>query len=859
VGASVQEVLLALGDFSFDFDWDPDLAAELLRHRHLLVYEGQSLRYCGLILRRDPSPDGLTIGGRLPTWRLGVNKDGPLFRDKTWLSGANKLSNGDFSNGELYWKESQDSTWVIGTAATVTGDLGKDDVLISDESTEAVPGAQYRITATAARASGTIGHVRLRTVYEGRFDPPDLLAGFSFRDYWTGVGSPGPSEWTNYSEFPGDITVVDANTITMGPCTQPQFILNGGFETGDFTDWFTDGPAEADVLDVSGLPLTPSHSGNYVAALVALADGDTGAITAATGPGIAVGETWRLAGFAREIAGTSGEAKLSLIVSNDNATADFAYSSVLRGSNFSFSGAEGEWKLLSLDYEVRAASPQAITLLPRIEAQIDNTGGEFQYDDLTLTRVKGNICKITSPEVTIVPERTYKLTVPITGSWSGTGAVGIGKVHAYVALKGTGRPDQAVLSNEIDLSQTTTQAQLMVDVTPPSGYDRVQVTYVAVDVQGGSVTVDRATLRDNDTTTYAVDVRTPATGSTATYTGTSTAPTGTEKVHVEIVAESLATGWSVDNVSLVRLGTTSTAAQVITACLTDQDTGDQLFTPGVLNGSDTILADFHAIRLTNAEVLQAVARGGVALPEREWRYRPDNSFDFGTAEQLYTDRTDFTLRRDQLEVLQLPDVQETSEEQLTDVVVIGATRTAFNGRQYTITGSASVSPDALDLDWNGQPIHRVRVVEDSTMDNVGAANAYAAYLLGRSNTRQSVQLSLSDWRGYADGAFDVGDWIYPYEPDSGLVGDTPVTVDGQTIWPLKSRVLERTWKLGGGFSLKVRRPDGSLYDVPDELVRWEPDTSASVTVGDLLPEFAVNPQGRSASDQFLRYRASTPG
>jgi hypothetical protein len=981
---------MSLGDFIFDFDWDPDLAAELLRHRHLLVYEGQTLRYCGLILRRDPSPDGLTVGGRLPTWRLGVNKDGPLFRDKTWLSGANKLSNGDFSNGELYWQVSEGSTWSIDTDATVTGDLGKDDVLVSNDpgNREAVPGAQYRISATAARASGSIGHVRFRTVYEGRFDPPDLLAALA--------------SWTNESDAPGDLTVgsttvsggpvtretrlldsgwsdtsttsgdtVDVGTwLTIGPCTQPQYIPDPSFENG-LTDWVSSGdPAWSTITELSTDygTLEPRTGSLMLEAFDA--GGGTGALDhwlgPPTGPAVKPGERYSLSGYVVERSFTRGTAMLLIHPSHaDSGINDNRQSTPLVAVNFQNATAPNfalNWRELQVEYTV----PGDVSgILPFVyvtfQGNDDGTiyGGGFIFDDVTLSRVKGNLCQsagtsfpvvpqdtyeitsqavanpnmtdgevvmavtmtgtgmdpltvksnpvtpddkslivmkatitpddgytdayitfngtdvtgdlvvcnypvvtrtkgntavLTAPAIDVVPEKSYKLLVPVTAD----GACTAGDIRATVLFQGTGRPDQAVVSSTVDYQQKA-RTLLSFDVTPPSGYDSARASLVWTDALGGPILANaKPTLTLQDTSTHVVDVVTPATGS-GTYTGTSSAPLGTEKVHVEIVAESLANGWSVDNLSIIRLGTTSTAAQVIADCLVDQDTGDQLFTPGVLNGSDTILSDFHAINLTNAEVLQAVARGGVALPEREWRYRPDNSFDFGTAEQLYTDRTDFTLRRDQLEVLQLPDVQETSEEQLTDVIVIGATQTAFNGRQYTITGSASVAPDTLDLDWNGQPIHRVRVVEDSTMDTIAAANAYAAYLLGRSNTRQSVQLSLSDWRGYADGAFDVGDWIYPYEPESGLVDDNnPVSVDGETIFPLKSRVLERTWKLGGGFSLKVRRPDGSLYDVPDDLVRWEADTSASVTVGALLPEFAVNPQGRSASDQFLRYRASTP-
>jgi hypothetical protein len=995
---------MGLGDFTLDLVADPRVNAEAKRYRHLRIYEDERHIYTGLILRLDPSSDKVTIGGRLPTWRLGVDKSGSLIRDRTYLSGVSVLSNGDFSLGELYWGVSDASPWVVQQGhrrAVVSANPLKDDVLASTEPRDAPAGSIWRSEATVERLRDSIGRARIRTVYEGRqFAHPDLLDALSewSNDSETpsdaslagGSITLGPttpeirlldSGWSDTSEVPGDI----ANTgdwLTIGPCTQPQYLVNGDFETGDFTNWFGNTGVDSGSGIVHWFPQTSygtmlPYTGSYFAqAQIAGAGADAETVCYLENLSFVdavPGQRFRLAGYVLEGGGgigtVSGSAGIFLAPVPVSGVAAFIPTTIIQGTNYyGASPQAGQWKLCQLEYTVPPGIDQLVVdLLASMDPAV---GGNFGFDDITLTRIGGNTCQAAGTEFAIVPHDTYEIVsqafanegmaagqVEMTVTMTGPGKDPVtaksnpvlpantslirmtvtitpadGYTDAYITFNGadvtgdsvvcnypvvtrtkgntalvtaprvdvvpeeghdlivalyanegmTGgtvkfsvlledslgnRPETVVESGTIDY-QAHRRTLLSYSLNPPSGYDRATVSLVATDVAGASFhTIGKPTLTFADKTKWIFDrVTAEDAPDPVTLPFNTTAPAGSEKVHLELVAEEHANGWAVSAVSLTRQGVKTSVLNVFKDCLVDADTGLQLVDLGTFYpGDENLSHDWRQLRLTNAEALSYLARSGVAFPLREWRYTPDNKLHFGTAAQLFVDRNGtgpstapFILRPSQIEVLELPDVQQTSEEEVDEVLVIGATITDFRGRQVLITGSATRTAEGTD--WNGHPSHRVVVVEESTMDTVAAANAWAAYILSRNNARQAVQLSLSDWRGYADGEFDVGDTIYPEDPESGLVGDTQM-VDpktGETCWPVPSRVLERTRKLGGGFRAEIRRENGSIYEIPDNLVLWERETSASVTVGDFLPEFAVDSQGLSPSVQVLKRLASMP-
>lgn len=858
---------MGLGDFGFDLVADPHVNKEAKRYRHLLVYEDERLIYCGLILRLDPSSEKITIGGRLPTWRLGVDKSGLLIRDKTYLSGVSALSNGEFDLGTLYWSAEDGTPWYVNQGVAVVGaNPPKDAPLTSQESKAAVSGETWYGEAQVVRPAGIAGRLRVCVVFEGQnFDHPDLLAGLT---------------WADHSDTSGD-AATSGGDLVIGPTTQRQYVVNTGFEDAALDGW-TQGTTGWGVSTAS-FGVAP-HSGIYMATCIAVDDPDWGqyhwlqADTDSEIPGtnavsVKPGEQYRLEGYvAGFIDGAdpspTGFGYLLLLLVNDRYPAS-GYQEELASDKIDLSHPTptdmATWQYLKVDYDVPTARTdqgehQVLGIIPHLIAAtlLAGTANAFCFDDVKLTRLQGNEARLSTPRVSVIPGQAHDLLVAVEADT----AMSTGTLKFSVLLEDSlGNRDPVVVESGTVDYKAKSRTLLPYTFTPPSGYDRATVSLVGTDIAGGSFrTFGKPTLVFSDASRWIFQASTLDQQPTLkTVNLNATAPAGTEKVHLEIVADDLAAGWEVASTALIHQGAKTLVSEVLNDCLFDFDNLRHVIEPGVIHAgtSEYLTHDVRALRWTNAELLAYLCRSGVA-PAREYRYNPDNTLDYGTTAELFADRKGFVLRPHQLEVLELPDVQETSEEEVDEVLVIGATVKDFRGRETLITGSASRVIDARD--WNDQPSHRVLVVEESTMDTARAADAWASYVLNRNNARQSVTLSLSDWRGYADGEFDVGDTIYPEDPESGLVGDTQM-VDpktGESCWPLPSRVLERTRKLGGGFRAEIRREDGTIYEIPDELVLWENETSASVTVGDFLPEFAVDPQGLAASVQFTRFRASMP-
>src|SRR5207237_412918 len=106
-------------------------------------------------------------GGRSLEWWLGLDNDGPVIEDRTYIAATNKLSNGGFElfgpDGlALYWKTSEQSKWSIATSSAITTDNsvdGKDDVLASTETFEAPGGAVFRASVSHQRPGGATGRL----------------------------------------------------------------------------------------------------------------------------------------------------------------------------------------------------------------------------------------------------------------------------------------------------------------------------------------------------------------------------------------------------------------------------------------------------------------------------------------------------------------------------------------------------------------------------------------------------------------------------------------------------------------------------------------------------------------------------
>ncbi|MEY2475090.1 MAG: trimeric autotransporter adhesin [Actinomycetota bacterium] len=864
MGATLVEALMGHGELNLDLDYDADLVAELKHYRTLHVYQGETPIGPGFILLwRTPARGGIPIGGRALDWRLGQDGDGAMILDREYLACTNKLSEPGFELEGLYWRRREGTKWVIRSvagepyaddwAAVVVGSPDKDDVLATDEGGwEAREGNQFVARLRARQPGATTFPLRLRQVFTGLFDPPQLLTNGGFVD---------ATGWTNTSEVAGD-AAIESGHLRIGPTTQIQTIPNSGFETGDLTAW-SDQNGTWDVISTGSI-----YRGSHVVrASEGALEGGVGYQTLQSDaiPGGAVnpqivkpGERWRPEMWASTpdpIDEDGGTARVSTLLINDDydffdeSTKKWVDSPVITPDE----SAATSWRLSSHEIDI----PDDIKyMVPTVVIRDFNTGA-WRFDDVTTTRVKGNKASYRHSTFAVTPERTYHVLAQVTPD----AALLEGTLRAVVLLTAAGRPSVTLESPTLERGEATQQL-LAWDFTPPSGYDTAALSFVGADVYGGSFIIDNASVTDADRSTVVNDLVVGPTKAAwdpeVTFT-TAPAPAGTESVDLYIVAEAGATGWVVDSASLARVGTPAVSGDVIRSLLLDPDSGLPLMEPGDIYGDDTLLFDKHYLRQDAHSILKDVSRNGVVSPVREFFVDHDNRLHWGTAEQLFTDRLDMgPLTAADLELLDEPTVEQNVEDRVTDVIVMGAERQLADGRRVTIIGYASNEPGPDDLDYYGRPLRRTRVIEDSTVDHKAYADSLARWHLDQSNALASVvQLRLSSLR--ARGPLNVGDWIYPWLPEADLEDlARPMDHDGRTTFPERVRALMRETQMGAGeFRVEARAPDGSTLDI-SSAIRWEDATTMTLTVGDVAPEFLFDPQGDAQGNQFLRWRSSRP-
>ncbi|GAA3039733.1 fibronectin type III domain-containing protein [Streptosporangium longisporum] len=133
-------------------------------------------------------------------------------------------------------------------------------------------------------------------------------------------------------------------------------------------------------------------------------------------------------------------------------------------------------------------------------------------------------------------------------------------------------------------------------------------------------------------------------------------------------------------------------------------------------------------------------------------------------------------------------------------------------------------------DLRGQPVQRTRLVSESGTATTNA-QARAQLQLNRfSGTRNAMQLSAKDYD--IRGAFVPGDWVWVYDPDSGLYDvDNEVIYRGQRINPIRLRAVEASWPVAEGMTVGYRHQDGTWLDLTP-YVLWE-SGATSVVVGEL--------------------------
>ena len=492
----------------------------------------------------------------------------------------------------------------------------------------------------------------------------------------------------------------------------------------------------------------------------------------------------------------------------------------------------------------------------------DLAGGEggnvVAVSRFTVEQSDNNRTSIDGTGMAVTPERTYKAKFKARSGAN----LQRGNVRLEMRFTRAGYPDVTVESNTMDNTENEWK-EVVSDITPPSGYSLVLPRVIFTDIEGDLFYASHFSLIDTDTATAVFDAISTLDPLGASPYVDSVAPQGAETVRAAVVVEEGSGGWSVDAVSLKRTGVTPATGNAIWAdLLTDPETGLPLsIVAGTISAPDVIPYDIEFVNRTNRDaadhVCAVVYDGGL---EYRVNATAPATIDVAPSADLFTDHgpgsaTPITLLPEDIDVQELDDPEVDVSERATVIRLFGAERQTVSGRPFLITADAEV-PGNTEYDWNGNPIVRVKPVNDGTVDHHGYAQAFATDLALRESEpalNLNVKLSGKDTRP----PFDVGSWLYVYHPEAGLKDDdNPQEIEGQTVFPRRVRVLSRERTLGPSYRIVMRRSDGSTFSLPGVIP--SPEDATVLTIGDRLPEWQADPQGMVPGVQYLRDRASRP-
>ncbi|MER5750614.1 fibronectin type III domain-containing protein [Streptomyces sp. NPDC002088] len=196
------------------------------------------------------------------------------------------------------------------------------------------------------------------------------------------------------------------------------------------------------------------------------------------------------------------------------------------------------------------------------------------------------------------------------------------------------------------------------------------------------------------------------------------------------------------------------------------------------------------------------------------------------------------------------DVTRDVEDYSTRVVLLA------EGEGSSIaTGSADISPATPYKDLHGNALKLTRLVSESDTATANAATRAQLALSQFTSTRNALTLSTADYDVH--GSFQVGDRVWVYDPDSGLVDTTTeITFRGLRINPIKLQVTETQWAVTDGYTVAYRTATGTWINLTD-YVEFETDGTSTVTVGDFsrqLTSAGTEPVGSRPNAD-----TSTPG
>lgn len=528
-------------------------------------------------------------------------------------------------------------------------------------------------------------------------------------------------------------------------------------------------------------------------------------------------------------------------------------------------------KTKAVSTEVRP--PEGYTLATPYVRSTDVEGGVFAIDNIRLTKVDNNSDSTTGTTIAVTPERTYKWTQPV---WFDA-SLERGNVRLGVRCVRSGHADETFYSSPMDKGEAgDTWQTITFDFTPPSGFDQVVPIVVGTDVEAGYVYLDDGSIRDTDSSTVVFDAVTTTDPVAANPFVNATAPGGTESVRVALIAESDTAQWTVGGVSLIRTDLpASTGNEIVPDLLTEPTTGAPLsIGPGAIDCPETIPHDWHILNLHVRAALDHYATV-VSDPPREYKVTATDPplLNMAEADALFVDHApdhptspvvlvDAHIKDPDVEDVDTPEVDITDRP--SQIKVIGADREMVSGGSTVITAVSPV-PAASERDYHDRPMVRTEMVSSGTVDHVGYASALAADLAAQSaEPPLAVRIilnTLDDATATALGLdprpkYDVGDWIYTYKPTAGLEDpDNATMIAGSEVFPRRVRVLDRDRSHPPGWYVVLRSPTGATMLLPG--VRHDPERT-TLTVGDRLPDWQADPQGKAEGIQYLTDRASRP-
>jgi hypothetical protein len=221
-----------------------------------------------------------------------------------------------------------------------------------------------------------------------------------------------------------------------------------------------------------------------------------------------------------------------------------------------------------------------------------------------------------------------------------------------------------------------------------------------------------------------------------------------------------------------------------------------------------------------------------------FRVNNDASLDAGPESDLFvTDPQCIIVRRDtsageDLRVKAIPSsisLDQDMEDFATRVVVLAGS----DGFQFTV-GQAdvgNVAPESnVYKDMFGQPLKLTKMVSESETSETNADARAEINLRNTLNPHREITISSRDYDIY--GSFEIGDYIYVYDPDTSLYDtDNEIYFRGVRLNPIKLQVTETEWPITEDYSVAYRDADGTWYDLTD-YVEFEDSGNTKVTIGD---------------------------